>query len=135
VSENITVMVVDDEIHMRRLIGRMLRGAGFNVIEAASGSEALRLMTLDQHKPDLITCDISMPDMDGFEILEAIRSNPDLVDLPVIMLTAMGQLSDADRAKKMGANGYLTKPFSVLSLVKIVREQAMRPVAAREQSG
>jgi CheY-like chemotaxis protein len=123
VSRKITVLVVDDEIHMRRLIGRMLQSAGFNVIETASGSEALRLLNESGRRPDLVTCDISMPDMDGFEILKAIRSNPDLVNLPVIMLTAMGQLSDADRAKEMGATDYITKPFSAISLINIVRRQ------------
>lgn len=121
-------MVVDDEIHMRRLISRMLQGAGFDVIEAASGTEALRILNNSPHKPDLITCDISMPDMDGFEILEAVRSNPELVDLPVIMLTAMGQLSDADRAKEMGATDYITKPFSAISLVNIVRSKTAKVV-------
>lgn len=116
-------MVIDDEIHMRRLISRMLKGAGFGVIEAASGVEALNLLNDPVNRPDLVTCDISMPDMNGFEILEAIRNNPLLANLPVIMLTAMGQLSDADRAKEMGASGYITKPFSVLSLINMVREK------------
>lgn len=116
-------MVVDDEVHMRRLIGRMLHGAGFKVIETASGSEALRILTESPHKPDLITCDISMPDMDGFEILKAVRTTPELSNLPVIMLTAMGQLSEADRAKEMGATGYITKPFSALSLIDLIRAE------------
>ncbi len=121
--KDITVLVVDDEIHMRRLISRMLKGAGFNVIETGSGVEALKILADSQNKPDLVTCDISMPDMDGFEILQAIRSNPDLVDLPVIMLTAMGQLSEADRAKEMGATNYITKPFSAMSLINIIRQE------------
>lgn len=122
-SKKVTVMIIDDEIHMRRLIGRMLKGAGFEVIEVASGTEALRILHDAPEKPDLVTCDISMPDLNGFEILETIRSNPELVTLPVIMLTAMGQLSDADRAKKMGATDYITKPFSALSLINIVHQQ------------
>ena len=116
-------MVIDDEIHMRRLIARMLQGAGFQVVETGSGTEALRILTESPVKPHLITCDISMPDMDGFEILAAIRNNAHLAHLPVIMLTAMGQLGDADRAKEMGANGFITKPFSALSLVNLVRRE------------
>ncbi|NIW43780.1 MAG: response regulator [Gammaproteobacteria bacterium] len=122
-SKKVTVMIIDDEIHMRRLIGRMLKGAGFEVIEVATGAEALRILRHAPEKPDLVTCDISMPDLNGFEILETIRSSPELINLPVIMLTAMGQLSDADRAKKMGATDYITKPFSALSLINIVRQQ------------
>jgi CheY-like chemotaxis protein len=115
-------MIIDDEIHMRRLINRMLSGAGFHVIEAASGREALDLLTNGVNKPDLITSDISMPDMDGFEILEAIKANPNLADIPIVMLTAMGQLSDANRAKEMGAIEFITKPFSALSLIGIIRK-------------
>ena len=122
-SRKVRVMIIDDEIHMRRLISRMLTSAGFEAIEAASGVEALKILNHASPKPDLITCDIAMPDLNGFEILEAIRNNPELDNLPVIMLTAMGQLSDADRAKKMGATDYITKPFSALSLINIVRQQ------------
>lgn len=117
------VMVIDDEIHMRRLIGRMLEGAGFKVIEAASGKEAFELLADPANQPDLITCDITMPDMDGFQTLKAIRNDPQLADMPVIMLTALGQVSEADRAKKLGATDYITKPFSTLSLINIIRRQ------------
>ncbi|MEM7030690.1 MAG: response regulator [Chloroflexota bacterium] len=119
----ITVMVIDDEIHMRRLIGRMLNSVGFEVIQAASGSEALQLLEDGQKKPDVITCDISMPDMNGFEILAVLRNNAEWATIPIIMLTAMGQLSDADKAREMGANAYITKPFSVLSLINMIRQQ------------
>jgi CheY-like chemotaxis protein len=122
VSKQITVMIIDDEIHMRRLINRMLTGAGFQVIEAASGQEALNLLNSKTEKPDLITSDISMPDMDGFEILQAIKTNPELANIPIVMLTAMGQLSDANRAKEMGAVEFVTKPFSALSLIGIIRK-------------
>jgi len=112
---------------MRRLIGRMLKAAGFEAIEMASGREALKILSGSLEnpdlKPDLITCDISMPDMDGFEILEAVRNNPQLTNIPVIMLTAMGQLSDAKRAKEMGAAEFITKPFSAVSLINIIRQQ------------
>jgi CheY-like chemotaxis protein len=120
-------MVIDDEIHMRRLIARMLEGAGFQVIETGSGTEALRMLTEDAIKPHVITCDISMPDMTGFEILAAIRNNASLANLPVIMLTAMGQLGEADRAEEMGANGFITKPFSALSLINLIHRE-IRPM-------
>jgi CheY-like chemotaxis protein len=115
-------MIIDDEIHMRRLINRMLSGAGFQVIETTNGREALELLETNSDRPDLITCDISMLDMDGFEILEAVKSNAELADIPIVMLTAMGQLSDANRAKEMGAAEFITKPFSALSLIGIIRK-------------
>jgi len=95
-----TVLIIDDEIHIRRLIGRMLQGAGYRAIETGNGHEALAILADPENRPDIITCDIAMPDMNGFQILEAVRSNPDLDDIPVIMLTAMGQQEDATRVRK-----------------------------------
>lgn len=123
---SITVMVIDDESHMRRLIGRMLEGGGFNVIEAGGGREALALLADPAQKPDIITCDISMPEMDGFETLQQIKDSPALSGIPVVMLTAMGQLSDASRAKEMGAANYITKPFSALSLIDTLNKEVRK---------
>lgn len=125
-TDQVTVMVIDDENHMRRLIGRMLQGAGFHVIEAGSGKQALSILQAGTNRPDIITCDISIPDLDGFEILHQIKSNPDLAGIPVIMLTAMGQLGEANRAKEMGASDYITKPFSAISLIDILYEQVKK---------
>jgi diguanylate cyclase len=123
----VTVMIIDDENHMRRLIGRMLEGGGFKVIEAGSGEEALAMLADPAYRPDIITCDISMPDMDGFETLQQIKGNPALADIPVVMLTAMGQLGEAGRAKEMGAGNYITKPFSAISLIDTLNEQVKKP--------
>lgn len=123
---SITVMVIDDESHMRRLIGRMLEGGGFKVIEAGGGREALALLADPAHKPDIITCDISMPEMDGFETLQQIKSSPTLSGIPVVMLTAMGQAGDASRAKEMGAANYITKPFSAISLIDTLNEEVRK---------
>ena len=125
-SNKVTIMVIDDEIHMRRLIKRVLEREGFIVAEMGSGTEALKYLSNSANKPGLVTCDISMPDINGFEILGFIRQTPELMDLPVIMLTAMGQTSDADRARKMGATGYITKPFSAHTLINLVRQHAVQ---------
>lgn len=122
----ITVMVIDDESHMRRLIGRMLEGGGFKVIEAGGGPEALALLADPANRPDIITCDISMPEMDGFETLQQIKDSPNLSGIPVVMLTAMGQLGDASRAKEMGAANYITKPFSAISLIDTLNQQVKK---------
>ncbi len=124
VDELIRVMVIDDEIHIRRLIDRMLIGRGFEVVGAGSGKQALALLRNSNHRPHVVTCDVAMPDMNGFEILEAIKADPDLCDIPVIMLTAMGQTGDAYRAKEMGAADYITKPFSTMSLIDILHQYA-----------
>lgn len=119
-------MVIDDEVHMRRLIARMLEGAGFEVMEAANGKQALEALEAATVLPDVITCDIAMPDMNGFEMLTRIKQSPAWQHIPVIMLTAMGQLDEATRAATMGASDYITKPFSAMSLIEVLRKQARR---------
>ncbi len=121
-SDVIRVMVIDDEMHIRRLIDRMLVGRGFSVIGANSGKQALSLMRQPQTRPDIITCDVSMPEMNGFDILEAVKSDPQLADIPIIMLTAMGQTGEAYRAREMGAADYITKPFSTMGLIDILKQ-------------
>jgi CheY-like chemotaxis protein len=119
-----TVLIIDDEIHIRRLIAQMLELAGYQVIEATSGAEALRL--IEETSPDVITCDISMPGMSGFEVLEAIKSQPATAEIPVIMLTAIGQEKDTARATALGADDYITKPFGTTQLIETIERQLGR---------
>lgn len=121
-TKKATLLVIDDEIHIRRLITRMLSNRGFSVFSAGSGQEAFEMMEQRGVSPDIITCDVSMPDMNGFEILGRIKQTPLLEPIPVIMLTAMGQVGEAHRAKAMGASDYITKPFSANSLFDILRQ-------------
>jgi CheY-like chemotaxis protein len=116
-----TVLIIDDEIHIRRLIAQMLELAGYQVLEAASGPEALRL--IEETRPDVITCDIFMPGMTGFDVLEALKSEPDTAEIPVIMLTALGQEKDTDRAMELGAADYVTKPFGTTKLTETIERQ------------
>ncbi len=116
-----TVLIIDDEIHIRRLIAQMLELAGYRVLEAASGPEALRL--IEGTVPDVITCDIFMPGMTGFDVLEALKSQPDTAKIPVIMLTALGQEKDTNRAMELGAADYVTKPFGTTKLTETIERQ------------
>jgi CheY-like chemotaxis protein len=116
-----TVLVVDDEIHMRRLAARILELAGYIVLEAASGNEALNIVKATP--PDVITCDISMPGMSGFEFLAAIKALPSAAKIPVIMLTALGQNKDISRATALGAAAYISKPFSSAKLIETIQRQ------------
>ena len=116
-----TVLVVDDEIHMRRLAARILELAGYTVLEASSGSEALSI--IEETPPDVITCDISMPGMSGFEFLAAIKALPSAAEIPVIMLTALGQNKDISRATALGAAAYISKPFSSAKLIETIQRQ------------
>jgi CheY-like chemotaxis protein len=113
------VLVIDDEEHMRRLIRRQLERAGFEVIQASSAGEGLELMRLDH--PDVVTIDLMMPGVGGLELLALKNTDPNLRDLPSLVLTAVGWQEDLDRAREMGATAVLLKPFSQQELTQAVR--------------
>jgi DNA-binding response OmpR family regulator len=110
------VLVVDDEPRMIHFIRLNLEHDGFDVTEAASGTEALEAMR--DTLPNLILLDVMMPDLDGFETLELIR---EISNVPIIMLTAKGEEEDRVRGLELGADDYITKPFSPRELVSRVR--------------
>lgn len=110
------ILVVDDEPRMIHFIRLNLEHDGFEVYEATSGTEALEQMR--DRLPDLILLDVMMPDMDGFETLQLIR---EISNVPVIMLTAKGEEDDRVRGLELGADDYVTKPFSPREVVSRVR--------------
>ena len=114
--KNYKILVVDDEERMVRFIRLNLEHDGFQVIEAFRGQQALDLVRTQL--PDLILLDVMMPDMDGFEVLRLIRESS---NVPVIMLTAKGEEDDRVRGLEIGADDYITKPFSPRELVSRVR--------------
>jgi CheY-like chemotaxis protein len=116
-----TVLIIDDEIHIRRLTARMLELAGYQVLEAAGGAQALAM--LREAQPDVITCDIAMPGMSGLEVLETIKTQPETAGIPVIMLTAVGQNKETSRATELGAADYVTKPFGSTHLIEVIERQ------------
>ena len=110
------ILVVDDEERMVRFIRLNLEHDGFQVIEALNGVQAID--KIRSGLPDLILLDVMLPDMDGFEVLRIIR---EISTVPVIMLTAKGEEDDRVRGLEMGADDYVTKPFSPRELVSRVR--------------
>ncbi|TFH37896.1 MAG: response regulator transcription factor [Anaerolineales bacterium] len=110
------VLVVDDEPRMIQFIRLNLEHDGFEVYEATSGPQALEKMR--DKLPDLILMDVMMPDLDGFETLRLVR---EISTVPVIMLTAKGEEDDRVRGLELGADDYVTKPFSPRELVSRVR--------------
>lgn len=106
-------MIIDDEPGVRALLRDTLSIAGFETIEASDGMSALTL--LRTHKPALMVIDVNMPLMDGFELVERLRSTDDLT--PVLMLTARGDKSDIARGLEIGADDYVIKPFGIEELV------------------
>jgi DNA-binding response OmpR family regulator len=114
------VLVVDDEPFIMRSLTFVLRRAGFDVLEAHDGEEAVEI--LREQRPDLIFLDVMMPKKNGYEVLADIRANPALQDCRVIMLTAKGQDSDREKGLAMGVDEYMTKPFSPMKIVERARE-------------
>ncbi len=109
------ILVVDDEERMVRFIRMNLEHDGFQVMEAFNGKQAIDKL---RDTPDLILLDVMMPDIDGFEVLETIR---EVSSVPVIMLTAKGEENDRVRGLELGADDYITKPFSPRELVGRVK--------------
>ena len=110
------ILVVDDEKRMVRFIRLNLEQDGFKVISAFNGTEALEQVR--KNLPDLVLLDVMMPDMDGFEVLKKIRQAS---TVPVIMLTAKGEEADRIRGLELGADDYITKPFSPREMVSRVK--------------
>ena len=113
------ILAVDDERHIVRLIQVNLERAGFQVVTAYDGPEALK--KVEAEKPDLIVLDIMMPRMDGFEVLKRLKAKPETSEIPVIMLTAKAQDADVFRGWSSGVSAYLTKPFNPIELVTFVK--------------
>lgn len=110
-SEKSSVVIVDDSASNLRTLSAMLRRRGYKVRPVPSGKLALRACAADP--PDLVLLDILMPEMDGYEVCRALKANPDLKDIPVIFLSALGETFDKVKAFEAGGVDYITKPFHV----------------------
>ncbi|GLI07739.1 DNA-binding response regulator [Paenibacillus tyrfis] len=110
------ILVVDDDPHIRRLVKMIMRGEGFEVLEAADGARAMR--ALEATKADLVILDIMMPGMDGWELCRELREH---YDLPLLMLTALGDTEQKVKGFDLGTDDYLVKPFESRELVARVK--------------
>ncbi len=113
------ILAVDDERSIVRLVEVNLKRAGYDVVTAYDGKEALE--KVEAENPDLVVLDVMMPYMDGFEVLQNLRKNPNTRELPVIMLTAKAQDADVFRGWQSGVDCYLTKPFNPMELISFVK--------------
>ena len=114
------ILLVDDHSDIRRLI-RITLGKSFEVLEAEDGVTALEIVR--RHKPALVVLDVMMPGaMDGLQVLDAIRSDPALRTMRVVMVTARGQSCDYENGMERGADAYFVKPFSPLQLVGAIKD-------------
>ncbi|MHB8805502.1 MAG: response regulator [Coriobacteriia bacterium] len=103
------ILTADDNGQIRMLVKAALRSLGHELIEATDGEQALELAIA--RRPDLVLLDVTMPKLDGWEVLHFMRQRPETVDVPVMMLTTASQTMDLERGAELGCNDYLTKPF------------------------
>jgi len=121
------VLVVDDEARMLRLIEAMLVPSGYHVVLAENGTEAITKAMLIS--PDVILLDVMMPGQDGFEVASKLRANKQTKDIPIVMVTALGEVKDRIKALESGADDFLTKPVDkteLLTRVKTLAEKSER---------
>jgi DNA-binding response OmpR family regulator len=116
------VLVVDDDEVIRRLIAVNLQLEGFEVSTAVDGQDCLDKVV--EINPDVITLDIMMPRLDGWETAVRLRKSPDTAHIKVVLITARAQEDDKVRGRQVGADAYLTKPFDPNEMIRVVRELA-----------
>lgn len=119
-SPNKTVLLVEDERNLLKMYDRKFTLEGFRVLKAENGKQALEIVKTE--KPSVILLDIIMPELDGFQVLERLESNPETKDIPVILLTNLNQETDIARGMNLGAKDFLVKanfePDEVVEKVK-----------------
>ena len=128
---DITVLIVDDEQRMRKLIKDFLMQKGYSILEAADGEEALQVFEENQNKIKLILLDVMMPKLDGWSVLRQIRQNS---KIPIIMLTARGEEQDELFGFELGVDEYISKPFSPKILVARVEAILKRTSPSQTES-
>ncbi len=126
----LSVLLIEDEPHMRRSVKTLLRHEGYDVLEAPNGRLGIDLAR--DHRPDIILCDITMPDMDGFTVLSLVRNTPSMNTVPFIFLTARGDPRDVRQGMNMGADDYLPKPFSPADLLSAIESRINRVRGVKE---
>jgi two-component system chemotaxis response regulator CheY len=114
------VLTVDDSSSIRQMVSFTLRGAGYEVTEAVDGREGLAMS--GSGKFDLVVTDLNMPDMDGIQMITAVRKLPGYAFTPILMLTTESQAEKKDAGRKAGATGWIVKPFSPDQLIAVARK-------------
>ena len=115
-----SVLVADDEPNIVLSLKFLMSQAGFNVRVARNGEEALA--AIEQDPPDLILLDVMMPKKDGYDVCQTIRGHPDWRDMKIVMLTAKGREVEREKGMALGADDYITKPFSTREVVERVMQ-------------
>jgi len=117
------IIVVDDSHMVRSQVGSALKGAGYEVIEAADGNEGFAMIEAHADAA-MVICDVNMPNLNGLEMLATVKQDAKHANLPIVMLTTEAQSSLVEQAKRSGAKGWIVKPFKPELLVATVRKLA-----------
>lgn len=120
-NSKFTILAVDDVPLNVLLVEKMLSRHGYTVKKASGGIQALQM--IEAEIPSLVLLDLMMPNVDGYEVLERLRSKPETKELPVIILSALNSDSDISKGMSMGANDFITKPIIMDRLIKSIRKQ------------
>lgn len=113
------VVIVEDEPHIVLSLKFLLQREGYEAASAADGEEGLALVT--RLRPDVVLLDIMMPKRNGYQVCQAIKSDPDLASIPIIMLSAKGQEVEILKGLELGAAAYVTKPFGNAEVLEAIR--------------
>lgn len=113
------IMTADDSASMREMISFTLQNAGYEVVEAVDGADALAKMAV--HQPQMLITDLNMPNMDGIELIRRVRANPQFKYVPIVMLTTESQDAKKQAGRTAGASGWIVKPFRGEQLVAVAR--------------
>ena len=114
------ILVIEDQEDNRRILRDLLTNSGFEVVEAVTGTDGVSMAEI--HQPNLILMDIQLPGIDGYEATRRIKSNPDLQNIPIIVVTSYALSGDDIKAFEAGCDAYVTKPFSPRDLLAKIRE-------------
>jgi len=106
------ILIIEDDKFLRKVIDKKLSKEGYLVIEAVDGEKGLK--AVKDKKPDLVLLDLVLPEMDGFEVLDKMKKDPSLSNIPVIILSNLGEVKDIEKGLKMGAKDYLIKAHFTL---------------------
>ena len=115
-----TILAVDDSASMRQMVGHVLRTAGFRVIEASDGAEALEVAK--RERVDAVITDQNMPEMDGLTLVRRLRAIDEYATTPILLLTTESSTEIKQRGREAGATGWIVKPFEPLRLVEVCRK-------------
>ena len=126
-----TILVVEDDENIQQLVGYNLAKAGFHVLYADNGEQALSV--IKREKPELIVLDLMLPGLSGFEICKLVRKDPKTKNLPIVMLTAKSEENDMAAGLDLGADDYITKPFSPKILVSRIKAALRRKEGLAEE--